>query len=297
MRNDRFPQGAAAVAARAPVLVVAARGLLEGRRVPEHEPLGAARGTVVGDECHLAACDVLGVFARVGDRGRAADELRRGTVVAADPVEAPDHVGEVGSEDAAVRVDFVDDHVAQVGEEPVPAGVVGQNPLVEHIGVRQHEIAAVAQSATEILGRVPVVGSGEERLVPGGGLEPAEGAQLILCERLGRVEVEGAGERIPEDRFDDRHVVAERLAGGGAGDDDDAAAGSDMFDCLGLVRVETLNAARLESGAHGGRQALRQFGVGGRPLVQGLDVKHLVLEGVPVRNAAQEGLYVHGGAL
>jgi hypothetical protein len=45
-------------------------------------------------------------------------------------------------------------------------------------------------------------------------------AQLILRERLGRIEIECARRFIGENRLDDRNVVAERLAARGAGDDD-----------------------------------------------------------------------------
>ena len=46
------------------------------------------------------------------------------------------------AEHAAVGVQFVDHHVAQVLEELRPFGVVGQNALMQHVGIRYHNVAA-----------------------------------------------------------------------------------------------------------------------------------------------------------
>jgi hypothetical protein len=41
----------------------------------------------------------------------------------------------MAAEDAAVDMQLVDHHVAQVGKERRPAGVVGQDTLVQHVRV------------------------------------------------------------------------------------------------------------------------------------------------------------------
>ena len=56
--------------------------------------------------------DLLRQLSRVGDGSGAADEGGVGAVEGADPVEAPDHVGDVTAEDAAVLVQLIDDDVA-----------------------------------------------------------------------------------------------------------------------------------------------------------------------------------------
>ena len=50
--------------------------------------------------------------------------------------EATQHVGNVGTEDAAVGVHLVHHHVAEVAQEAPPARVVGKNALMEHVRVR-----------------------------------------------------------------------------------------------------------------------------------------------------------------
>jgi len=44
------------------------------------------------------------------------------------------------TEDAAISVDFVDDDIAQVGEEGGPLGMVRQDRRVKHVGVREHQV-------------------------------------------------------------------------------------------------------------------------------------------------------------
>ena len=135
---------------------------------------------------------LLGHLDRVGDRGRAEDELRRGAVEAGDPLQAAEDVGQVAAEDAAVVVELVDDDVFQVLEELDPLGVVGQDPGVEHVGIGQDDVAAGADGLAGVLGRVAVVGEDADlareeldRLV--------ELGPLVVGQGLGREEVEGAG--------------------------------------------------------------------------------------------------------
>src|SRR2546426_6972682 len=46
----------------------------------------------------------------------------------------------MAAEDAPVRVELVDDDIAKILEERRPFRMVREDPRVEHVGVRQHEI-------------------------------------------------------------------------------------------------------------------------------------------------------------
>jgi hypothetical protein len=52
----------------------------------------------------------------------------------------------VRAEHAAVGVHFVDHHVLQVLEELRPLGVVGQDRLVQHVGIADHDLAVQAHA-------------------------------------------------------------------------------------------------------------------------------------------------------
>jgi hypothetical protein len=64
--------------------------------------------------------------------------------------------------------------------------------------------------------------------------------QLVLGQRLGREEVEGAGVGVLQDPVEDRQVVAEGLARGGRRDDHDVLPRLDPLVGLALVGVEPL---------------------------------------------------------
>ena len=64
------------------------------------------------------------------------------------------------AEHAAVGVQFVDHHVAQVLEELRPFGVVGQNALMQHVGIRYHDVAARAHRLARVARRIAIEGKG-----------------------------------------------------------------------------------------------------------------------------------------
>ena len=103
----------------------AAAGAAEDWGIPEREMLSTSRRTIAIDQTEGGAGQPLGQLARIGNGGAGADETGIGPIMAAYPPEAPHDVGHIGSEDAAIDVDFVADHIAEVREEASPAGVVG----------------------------------------------------------------------------------------------------------------------------------------------------------------------------
>ena len=132
---------------------------------------------------------------------------------------------------------LVENDEAQVLEELHPLGVMGKDPGVEHVGVRDDDMTGAADRGAHGGRGVAVVRVRLELDVYVLS-EPLELAELILGERLRREDVERARGRVLRDRVDDRQVVAQRLAARGRGDDDGVLAGVRGLERVGLVRVK-----------------------------------------------------------
>ena len=212
----------------------APRGGVEERRLhEEHVPL-ARRCAVAVDDPGPPPCQGRRELARVRDRRRAADDDGGRPVVRADPQEPPDDVRDVAAEDAPVHVELVDDDVPELLEQAIPLGVVGEDRRVEHVRVRDDDLARGADDGADGRGRVAVVGRGVD-LEVGRGREGAERRDLVLPERLRREQEERAGGRVVGERLQHRHLVAEALAGGRGRHDHDVLTGADRLDRLRLV--------------------------------------------------------------
>ncbi len=150
----------------------------------------------------------------------------------------------MAAEDTAVGVDLVEHDVAQVREEGRPAGVVGQDAGVQHVGIGNHQASLTPDGWPRAPGRIAVVGRRvqfrRQGLIPDRQL-----SQLILGQGLGGEEVEGAGVWIGQQGLQDRQVVAQCLARGSGRDDCNVPARQRGLHCLGLVGVETAQAPRL----------------------------------------------------
>ena len=264
--------------------------------VEGHGP-GAPGRAVVVDGVDRQAAQLGGERRRVPDGGRGEAEGRLGAVVEADPPQAAQQMGDMAAEDPPQGVQLVDDDIAQAHEERRPAVVVGEDPGVEHLRVRQHHVGGAAQGGPFLVGSVAVVGDG-----PHARHEPRpQGPELVVGQRLGREEQQSGALVAGQHRLGDRHLVAERLARPGAGGQGDAAAGPEAVDRLRLVGVEPLRAPggqalddlgmegpfRLGVAGRSGRRDVeaRQAGpderVGGE-LVEGLDGVHGPSEGTGV---------------
>jgi len=129
----------------------------------------------------------------------------------ADPPQPAEDVRDVAAEDAAIRVQLVEHDVLEVLEQLHPLGVVGEDPGVEHVRIRDDHVPGGTDRGPGLRRRVAVVG---ERLqldlhLAGEALELRE---LILREGLRGKQVQRARGGILRDRVEDRQVVAERLA-------------------------------------------------------------------------------------
>ena len=70
-----------------------------------------------------------------------------GAVDRGDSPQPPQHVRDVRAEHAAVDVGLVDHDEREVREQLVPSSVVGQDPDVEHVRVREDQVAASVRIA------------------------------------------------------------------------------------------------------------------------------------------------------
>ena len=98
--------------------------------------------------------------------------------------------GRRGSEDAPQGVQLVDHDVAEPHEEGGPAGVVGEQAHVEHVGVGQQHRGVAPGPGPGVGVAVAVVAGGHDA----GEVEVGQRAELVLGQRLGREEEQrGAG--------------------------------------------------------------------------------------------------------
>ena len=234
-----------------------ARRRVEHRRVEQREQSPSTRRAVVGDLGDVEPTQRRRQFARSADGGRGEHEGRVGSVVVAQPAEAPHQVRHVGAEHAAQHVELVDDDVAEPPQEPGPAAVVGQDAGMEHLGVGEDHVGVAADPAAVLAACVAVVGGGHEAADP----QRAERSQLVLGEGLGGEQAHrGAGAHGVGDGLGDGYLIAERLARRRAGGDDDRAFVACEIDGRCLMGPEAQIAERVRDAAGEGTGELGMAG-------------------------------------
>ena len=210
-------------------------------RVVEDEGLGRPGRTALVDEDELLLDEVLRMLLGIGHGRGAADEDGVLSVEAADPFQAPEHVGHVAAEDPPVDVKLVHYHVLQIGEELLPLGVVGQDAGVEHVRVGDHHVALLADRLPGVVRRVTVVGEGLDVR-----LQLADEAMhlrhLVVGEGLRGKEVDGPRLGLLDDLLEHGDVVAEGLAACRGRDEDHVPALVHELDGAGLMAVELRDA-------------------------------------------------------
>ena len=220
----------------------------EPPRVGEGRPL-SGRGRVVEDELAGAA----GRAALVDQHGRAArqgpgelDRVREGrsrdnedgvaTVVTADALEPSQEEGDVRAEDPPVPVCLVHDHDLESGEEPVPLRMPGED-LVEFVRVREDDPGPVPDAGPSRCRGVAIV-DGRTEGEPGGGLDLLKDPELVVRQRLGRVEVERRRLPVEGQPLEHGEREGQRLARRRGGGQHEIAPLANRVECPGLVRVE-----------------------------------------------------------
>ena len=204
----------------------------------------AARRAAGGDQFDRLPDDAFGQLPRVADGRGAAQKPRPHAVERGQPAQTPQHVGEVGTEDAAIGVQFVDHHEAQPAKEPFPLRMVRQHRGMQHVRVGNDQPRAGADRAASGRGRVAVVGGHRQRQ-PRFPYQAVQLVALILGQRLGREQVQGAGVRVFDALLQDRQVVGQRLARGGGRDQHHVAAGTGQLEAALLMGVPRGDAAPL----------------------------------------------------
>ena len=194
--------------------------LVEQRPLPEPEAALGLRRAVVVDRGDRLPAQRVGELGRVADRRAREAERRARPVVRAHPLEPAQHVRDVAAEDPAQRVQLVDHDEPQPHEERRPAPVVREDPLVQHLGVGEHDVRVLAGPGPVVGRRVAVVGHGVQARAPATTAATAAGPARAPWSGTSRSAVSGSPR---DDRVDDRQLVAERLPGRGAGGDHDVA--------------------------------------------------------------------------
>ena len=267
---------------------------MEDRRVDQDDVALAGRCAVPVDEAGRPGGQHRRELGRVPDGRRAADDHRMAAVVGADAQQPAEDVRDVAAEDAAVGVQLVDDDEPQLLEQLEPLGVVGQDRRVEHVRVGDDDLAGGSHGRTDRRRRVAVVGRGRD-VQAARGRQLAEFGHLVLAERLGREEKERASGRVLGDGLEDRHGVAQRLAGRGRGHDHDVRTGMDDLDRFGLVGVRPGDAATRESGHDPRVEPVGELGEVGRSRGQDGVVDDASCDRWLIEQAGQDGTGLGGG--
>ena len=184
-------------------------------------------------------------FAGVRDGGGAADELWLGAIEITQTLEAAQYVGQMTAENAAVRMQFVDDDIAQVFEQARPLGVVRKDAGVQHVRVREHDIGTLPDGLAGVLRGIAIEGVDAEvgtHFLDHG----VEFVELIFGEGFGGEQIHGARAWVCQDGVQDGQVVAEGLSAGGWGNDHDVPALLYLVEGFGLMRVKLGDAAGFE---------------------------------------------------
>ena len=176
------------------------------------------------------------------------------------------------AQNAAIVVQLIDHHVAQVFKQALPLGVVRQDARVQHVGIGDHQIAAGADGLARVLRRVAVVGEGAHFVAELFG--PAiELHELVLRKGLGGEKIKGARFGVLDQLAQDRQVVAQRFARRRRRDHHQVLALASQGEGQRLVRVErgetaslqNLRQARRQGGREEAPRAVREQGSGGWP--------------------------------
>ena len=267
-------------------------GRIQDRGIDKQHMPRAGRRTVPIDELRRPTGERRRELRGIADRGRAAHDNRVRSVVGTEPEQPAQHVGDVAAEDSAVCVQLVDDDDPELLEQLEPLRVVRQDPGMQHVRVRDDDLAGRPNGVPNGRRRVAVVGRNRCREARRRRQRPELG-DLVLPESLGGEEQECPRGGVVRDRLQDRQGIAERLAGRGRRDHDDVAPLAHRSHGLRLVAVQLRDPARGEAVAQARVQP-----VGHRPEDRVPRRDHLV-----VHDAAPKGRFVeqirehglHGG--
>ena len=158
----------------------------ERRVVKDQAPLAARRATTVDQRDVVFLEEALRQLEWVADRRRCTDESRVRAVEVADPLQPADDVRHLAPEETSIGVQLVDDDELEARKEPPPTRVMGQQPGMEHVWIRHHDVAAFADSGAPARRRVAVIGV-DANVDRQARFQRPELCQLVLRQGFGRI--------------------------------------------------------------------------------------------------------------
>ena len=240
---------------------------VDHRRVIENHVLFARRRAIIVYQFHGPLQHGFRQFLRVGDGRGAADKRGICAIKRADALQTAQQIGQVGTKNPPVGMDFINDDEFEIFKELHPMRMVGQNALVQHIGIGHHHMPGQAHGGARRRGRVSIVGIGlhvhahflNQRI---------QLRHLVAGERLGGEEIERAGGFILENGVEHGQVVAHGFARSRGRYHHDVPPSHGAFDGVPLVGVQPRDAALAQRGADAWIQPFRKIRVARRALGQ-----------------------------
>ena len=159
-------------------------------------------------------------------------------------------------EDAAINMHLVHNHEAKVAEQTDPEGMVRKNPLVQHIGIRDHDARTLPNLLAAIRRRVAIVDLSSEVHLQDLRV-PANDGLLVAREGLRGKKQEGARFGVLLEGLQNGKQVAKRLSRGARRGYDAMLPLAESLVGLRLVSVELLDSLRAKALLQGRRKALR----------------------------------------
>jgi hypothetical protein len=144
-----------------------AGGGVKQRGAIQDEVALAGRGTVVLHDVDRGFHQPFGQLGAVGDGGGGQEELGRRAVSPGQAPQPSQHVRHVAAEHPPVDVGLIDHHKAQMPQEIRPAGMLRQDPHVQHVGVGQDQASPLPDETSRLGRRVPIVRQGGHRELQG----------------------------------------------------------------------------------------------------------------------------------
>ena len=204
-------------------------------------------------------------------------------------------VGDVGAEDPLIGVQLIQDDEPQSLPERLPGSVVREKREVQEVGVADENLGRIGLELRPAVGRrVAVQDLGPDARSPRE--ELPEGLQLVLLQRLGGKQEQGAGLGVREQVLQDGKLIGQALPGGRPGDDQDVPAGPGERHGVDLVGVEPLDADLLQGLPERLGERGRQIGETRRPGGNLLDVDQVAAALAAACQALEETLQGRGRA-
>src|SRR5207245_4839581 len=108
---------------------------IDRRRIDEDDSSLSGRGAMGIEDYNVGFEEGRSQFAGICDGRGAANELRLASVKTRDAAQPAKDIAQMAAENAAVGVQFVENDVPQMLEQPRPTRVVRKNARVQHIRI------------------------------------------------------------------------------------------------------------------------------------------------------------------